>query len=131
MHFQRGRAGEPTRRDMGITSGEPEASDLMLDTRLDAGSVRVSSAVFQPGSRTYWHTHSEGQLFFVEHGRGMIATEGEKQVVEPGDVVYTPPLERHWHGAAPESFVVYTAVSLGETVWLDEVDDTDYSTSWQ
>jgi quercetin dioxygenase-like cupin family protein len=133
MHFARGRTGEPTRNDAGISSGNPTASNILLESALDAGEhgVRVSNAVFQPGSRTHWHTHSQGQLFFIEHGRGMIATEDEQQVVAPGDLVYTAPLERHWHGAAPEAMLVYTAVSMGDTAWLDEVDDTSYTDAWQ
>lgn len=130
MHFQRGRVGEPSRNDAGISSGDPQAANIMLDNVISVGGVRVSSAVFQAGSRTHWHSHSEGQLFFIEHGRGMVATKDEQQVVEPGDVVYTPPLEVHWHGASPEAFLVYTAVSLGETAWLDEVDDANYTEAW-
>jgi quercetin dioxygenase-like cupin family protein len=131
VHHQRGRVGSPTRRDVGESSGNPAVGMMMLDTLLEAGNIRVNAAVFQPGCRTWWHYHTEGQLFIVEHGRGMIATRsGEIQVVESGDLVYAPPGEEHWHGAAPDSIFVYTVVSIGETKFLEEVRDDVYTGAW-
>jgi quercetin dioxygenase-like cupin family protein len=51
--------------------------------------------------------------------------------LQAGDVVYTPPGEEHWHGAAPDCFITYTSVSLGGTVTYDEVPDDQYSATWQ
>jgi quercetin dioxygenase-like cupin family protein len=127
-----GRAGTPTRRDVGKCSGEPVAGVMSLDTLLEAGNVRVNAAVFQPGSRTWWHFHTEGQLFLVDYGRGIVANRsGDVRVVEAGDLVYTPPGEEHWHGAAPDSIVVYTSISLGDTNFLDEVLEEAYAQSWR
>jgi quercetin dioxygenase-like cupin family protein len=96
----------------------------------DAGIFRV---FFEPGARTNWHTHPEGQILYVVTGEGLAQKEGE-QVVEigPGDVVYFAPAEKHWHGAAPDTFMVHIAInpatnSDGGTDWMEPVTDEQYA----
>ncbi len=97
-----------------------------------AGAFRV---LFEPGARTNWHTHPEGQIFYVLNGRGRAQKEGEPAVeVGPGDVVAFAPGEKHWHGAAPDSFMVHIAInpaaaSDGGTEWLEPVTDEEYAAS--
>jgi quercetin dioxygenase-like cupin family protein len=31
--------------------------------------------------------------------------------IGPGDVVYFAPAEKHWHGAAPDTFMVHIAIN--------------------
>lgn len=122
-----GRSGDPTQRDVGQTSGSPTSQKMLLDNLLTAPGIRLNAAFFQPGSRTGWHSHSNGQLFIVQQGRGIVASEGTLSVARAGDIIYSPPGEKHWHGAAPDSFFMYMAASLGDTTWLDqEVLDPDY-----
>ena len=60
-------------------------------------------------------------------GQGMVvALDGAKHVVRAGDIVWAPPGEVHWHGAAPDAFLSHTAVSLGLTSWGEEVDEAHY-----
>ena len=128
MQYQRGRSDEPAQpgTKVGSTTG-----DVLLDKVLSADGIAVNSAMFKPGARTFWHTHDRGQLFIVGSGKGMIATrDGQEQVVQAGDVVYAPPGEEHWHGAAPDCFVSYTAVSLGKSNFIEEVSDEQYSSTW-
>ena len=55
---------------------------------------------FSPGARTAWHTHPAGQTLIVTAGTGWVqAWNGTKQEIRPGDVVWTPPGVKHWHGA--------------------------------
>jgi quercetin dioxygenase-like cupin family protein len=96
----------------------------------DAGIFRV---LFEPGARTNWHTHPEGQILYVVTGEGLAQKEGE-QVVEigPGDVVYFAPAEKHWHGAAPDTFMVHIAInpaanSDGGADWMEPVTDEQYA----
>jgi quercetin dioxygenase-like cupin family protein len=96
----------------------------------DAGIFRV---LFEPGARTNWHTHPEGQILYVVTGEGLAQKEGE-QVVEigPRDVVYFAPAEKHWHGAAPDTFRVHIAIypatnSDGGTDWMEPVTDEQYA----
>jgi quercetin dioxygenase-like cupin family protein len=94
--------------------------------------VRVNSVVFDPGGRTYWHSHDDGQLLFVAGGRGAVETrDGDQRELLPGDAVWAPPGEEHWHGAAPDSLLVHTAVSLGRTQWLDEVSGERYQAAFE
>jgi quercetin dioxygenase-like cupin family protein len=95
----------------------------------DAGIFRVS---FEPGARTNWHTHPEGQILHVVTGAGRAQREGgEVAEIRPGDVVYFAPGERHWHGAAPGSPMVHVAInpaanSDGGTDWMEPVTDEEY-----
>jgi quercetin dioxygenase-like cupin family protein len=47
--------------------------------------------------------------------------------LRPGDVVFTPGGEWHWHGAAPDHFMMHLAVSEGDADWGEHVTDEDYS----
>jgi quercetin dioxygenase-like cupin family protein len=98
--------------------------------RPGAGLFRV---LFEPEARTNWHTHPEGQFLFVVTGAGRAGSEGEPVLeIEAGDVVYFAPGERHWHGAAPGTFMVHIAITPaisteGGTDWLEPVTDEEYS----
>jgi quercetin dioxygenase-like cupin family protein len=94
-----------------------------------AGFFRV---FFEPGARTNWHTHPEGQFLFIVTGTGRVGTE-DGQVVEvgAGDSVYFAPQERHWHGAGPRTYMVHLAITpaistAGGTDWLEPVTDEEY-----
>jgi quercetin dioxygenase-like cupin family protein len=99
------------------------------NTSPGAGVFRV---LFEPGARTNWHTHPEGQILYVVTGTGRAQKEGESIVeIEPGDVVYFAPGEKHWHGAGPETFMVHIAINPatetdGGTDWMEPVTDEEY-----
>src|SRR5579872_6913924 len=60
-----------------------------------------ASVTFEPGARTAWHTHPLGQTLIVTSGRGLVQRwDGPVEEIRPGDVVWFPPGEKHWHGAA-------------------------------
>jgi quercetin dioxygenase-like cupin family protein len=116
---------------------QPRASERMTETFTGevfsdvvlpaTAGVRVQTVTFAPGACTHWHTHERGQLLFVLSGGGHIRVRGEEvRPLRPGDTVWIPPDEEHWHGAGPESLLVHTAVSLGETRWLEPVAEADY-----
>jgi len=52
--------------------------------------------------------------------------------IRPGDVIWFPPAEKHWHGAAPTTAVTHIAIQEqleGKTVdWLEKVTDEQYQT---
>ena len=128
MEFRRGRSDEPSHPGDNVcaTSG-----DVLIDRLLKTDGVGVWSAMFKPGSYTYWHSHDNGQVFLISAGKGIIATkDGDHHVVQAGDVVHTPPGEVHFHGAAPDAFVTYTSISLGETRFGDPVSDEEYEGHW-
>ncbi|MGO2932421.1 cupin domain-containing protein [Microbacterium sp.] len=90
--------------------------------------VTINNVVFTPGARTHWHRHEHGQILQVLAGRGLIQSQGAPtEVLHQGDTVWIPPGETHWHGAAPDSFMTHTAISLGTTEWAEPVSDDDYT----
>ena len=96
--------------------------------------ARASGATvtFEPGARTAWHTHPLGQTLIVTFGRGRAQREGGPiEEIGPGDIVWFPPGQRHWHGAAPDTAMTHIAIAeadeTGKVVdWLEHVTDTDY-----
>jgi quercetin dioxygenase-like cupin family protein len=87
--------------------------------------VAINTIFFAPGARTFWHHHERGQILHVLAGAGLVCSAGGPVArLRPGDVVWVPPGERHWHGAEPGSYLVHLAVSLGTTVWAEEVAGT-------
>lgn len=93
-----------------------------------ADNVGIGHMFFAPGARTYWHSHADGQVLHVSAGRGWICVEGgNPQEIRQGDVVWIRPNERHWHGAAADTYMVHLAISMGTTDWKEEVSDPDYA----
>ena len=86
--------------------------------------VRVTSVLFEPGSRTHWHRHEGGQVLVVTAGAGILGTrDGVVVSLSIGDVVVTPPGTEHFHGATDGSLLLHEAISFGPTHWLEEVTD--------
>jgi len=91
-----------------------------------------ATVYFSPASRTAWHTHALGQTLIITSGVGWIQAEGGPVVeVRPGDVIYTPPGVKHWHGATPTSNMSHIAISQipekgAQGEWFGPVSDADY-----
>jgi quercetin dioxygenase-like cupin family protein len=86
---------------------------------------------FEPGARTAWHTHPHGQMLVVTSGCGWVQQEGgERQPIRSGDIVWTPPGVKHWHGAGSEAPMSHAAVherfDQQEVVWMQKVSDEEY-----
>lgn len=92
------------------------------------GVISVLGVEFEPGARTDWHSHPEGQVLYVVAGAGRVGTQaGAIAEVAAGDVVYAPPGEVHWHGASPTSPMTHLSLTTDETVWHpDKVTDEQY-----
>lgn len=94
--------------------------------------VRGARVTFEPGARTNWHTHPLGQTLFVLSGAGRTQVwGGPVRDLRPGDTVWIPPGEKHWHGGTPAHGMVHIAVHEaldGKHVeWLEPVSDADYA----
>ena len=97
----------------------------------DPARVAGASVTFEPGARTAWHTHPLGQTLIIVAGRGRVQRDGgEIEEVNPGDVVWFAPGERHWHGATPATAMTHIAIQErlnGKVVdWLEHVSDEEY-----
>jgi quercetin dioxygenase-like cupin family protein len=86
---------------------------------------------FEPGARSVWHTHPAGQVLIVTSGTGWVQEEGgQKREIKPGDVIWTPPGVKHWHGATASTSMSHIAISNmadGKNVeWMEHVTDEQY-----
>lgn len=97
--------------------------------------TRLNLVRFTPGARTARHRHAVGQTLHVTEGFGFVQSRGEELIeLRPGDTVYTPPGEWHWHGAASDRFMCHLALweapdpASGdpETEWGDLLTDDEY-----
>ena len=89
------------------------------------------NVTFAPGARSAWHTHPAGQILIVTSGTGWIQEEGgERRVIKPGDVIWTPPGTKHWHGATATNSMSHIAITNmrdGKNVeWMEKVSDEQY-----
>lgn len=98
--------------------------------------ARASGAyvTFEPGSRTAWHSHPLGQTLVVTAGSGFVQKWGEPaSEIQPGDVIWIAPGEKHWHGAAPATAM--THISVVEQLegqapeWMEKVSDEQYQSA--
>jgi quercetin dioxygenase-like cupin family protein len=90
-----------------------------------------ASVTFEPGARTAWHTHPLGQTLIVTSGMGRTQRwGGPVEEIRPGDVVWIPPSEKHWHGASPTTAMTHIAIQEkldGKPVdWLEHVTAEQY-----
>ena len=97
----------------------------------DPSRARGASVTFEPGARSAWHRHPLGQTLIVTSGCGWVQSEGEPKVeIRPGDVVWCPANEKHWHGATPTTAMTHIAIQErlnGKAVeWLEKVTDEQY-----
>ena len=98
---------------------------------IDPARAAGNNVTFEPGARTAWHTHPLGQTLIVTAGAGQVQREGAPvEEIRPGDVVWFPPGEKHWHGASPTTAMTHIAIQEkldGKTVeWLEKVTDQQY-----
>jgi quercetin dioxygenase-like cupin family protein len=110
---------------------------VRIDPLFDApepARVFGANVTFEPGARTAWHTHPLGQTLIVTAGCGWVQRwGGPVEEVRPGDVVWFPPGEKHWHGAAATTAMTHIALveklNGKSTDWMEPVSDTQYQGS--
>jgi quercetin dioxygenase-like cupin family protein len=110
---------------------------VRIDPLFQAGvpaRLAGASVTFEPGARTAWHTHPLGQTLIVVSGCGRAQCwGGPVEEIRPGDVIWFPPGEKHWHGASPTTAMTHIAIQEyldGKVVdWLEQVSDEQYQVS--
>ena len=127
------------KRSGSAPSGKGPADYFTGTVRIDSpfqgsGPARVSGATvtFEPGARTAWHTHPLGQTLIVTSGCGWVQREGGPiEEIRPGDIVWFPPGEKHWHGATPTTAMTHIAIVEqlnGKSAdWMEHVSAEQYS----
>jgi len=141
----RGQAARPSAlQDMKFAGNGTQAS-VRGAAQNFTGSVRVDPlfgtnapsrttgayVTFEPGARSAWHSHPLGQTLVVTAGVGRVQSwGGPVQELRPGDVVWTPPDVKHWHGAAPTTAMTHMAISDQQegkgVTWMEKVSDEQY-----
>jgi 4-carboxymuconolactone decarboxylase len=122
-----------------IQSAQPAPADhftgsARVDSSFQASAparISVARVLFEPGARTAWHAHPLGQILIVTAGAGRVQRWGDPvEEIRQGDVVWIPPGQKHWHGAAPDSAMTHIAITEqldGKTVeWMEKVSDAQY-----
>ncbi len=107
---------------------------VRIDSRFQGSApARVGGAIvtFEPGARTAWHTHPLGQTLIVTSGSGWVQQDGSrKEQIHPGDIVWIPANEKHWHGATATTAMTHIAIAEaldGKSVdWMEQVSDQQY-----
>jgi quercetin dioxygenase-like cupin family protein len=102
-----------------------------LFTAPSPARVGGAAVTFEPGTRTAWHTHPLGQTLIVTSGVGWVQREGGPiEEIRPGDVVWFPPSEKHWHGATAATAMTHIAIQEaldGKAVeWMEHVTNEQY-----
>ena len=133
---------KPNEMDIKRIGSQPSTKG---STEYFTGSVRIdplfqtndparaagTSVTFEHGARTAWHTHPLGQILIVTTGCGLAQRwDGPVEEIRPGDVVWIPPGEKHWHGATATTAMTHIAIQEqldGKTVdWMEKVSDEQY-----
>ena len=139
----RGRGGERTTWKSRESVHNRHARDRPNGLPARFGLIRIrgrpyrrgrasSSVTFEPGARTAWHTHPLGQTLIVTAGAGARQRGAGRcgEEIRPGDVVWFPPGEKHWHGAAATTAMTHIAVQEkldGKAVdWMEHVTTAQY-----
>jgi quercetin dioxygenase-like cupin family protein len=116
---------------------EQFAGDVWLDViaapHTDDQRMTVATVRFAPGARTAWHSHARGQYLRVTQGVARFGSrDGTIFEVHPGETIYTPPGEEHFH-AASDGFMEHIAmIEAGDdpsatTTWLEHITDDDFN----
>ena len=124
------RGSQPSRQG----PAENFTGSVRVDPLFQANApLRAAGALvtFEPGAHTAWHTHPLGQILIVTAGAGRLQRWGDPvDEIRQGDVVWIPPGQKHWHGAAPDSSMAHIAISEaldGKSAdWMEKVSDAQY-----
>ena len=121
----------PTRRAPKESFTGTVRQDPIIQPQAPA-RVASNRVTFEPGARTAWHTHPLGQTLYVISGVGRVQAKGGPiREIRPGDVVWIPPNEKHWHGASPNNAMCHIAMQEAldgsYVTWMEYVTDEEYS----
>lgn len=92
----------------------------------------VGSLLYEPKTRSNWHTHPKGQILIIIEGEGFYQEKGKPaRAIKKGDIVNAPENVAHWHGASAKSKMVDIAITNYkgdiQVTWLKPVTDEEYN----
>jgi quercetin dioxygenase-like cupin family protein len=129
MQITRASARAPTRGEASNFTGAVTVNSVFAATKYTRASA--GTVTFEPGARSGWHSHPAGQTLIVTSGTGWVQQWGAtKQEIKVGDVVWTPPGVKHWHGATRTEGLTHLAIQEhldGKVVnWMEPVTEEQY-----
>jgi len=91
----------------------------------------VGSLIYEPGTRSHWHSHPKGQILIIIEGEGLYQEKGKPvRAIKKGDVVIAPENVAHWHGATATNKMIDIAITNfkgdEQATWLQPVTDEEY-----
>ncbi len=121
-------AGQPTARTSTMTG---KVSVEMMPPPAGTIDTQVGSVSFEPGARTFWHSHPAGQILVVTEGTGAYQEKDKPvRVIRKGDVIQCAAGIAHWHGASAHERMTHIAITgsnaLGRVIWMEEVTEAEY-----
>lgn len=121
----------PTRRAPSEHFSGTVWQDPIIQAEAPARIV-AARVTFEPGARTNWHIHPLGQTLYVLSGIGRFQTKGGPvHEIRPGDVIWIPPNEKHWHGGSPTNGMTHIAMQESlegnYSTWMEPVTDAEYT----
>ena len=98
----------------------------------DPSHTSAAYVTFEPGAHSAWHTHPLGQILIVTAGMCWVQRWGDAiEELRPGDAVWIPPGQKHWHGASPTSAMTHIAIQGavdGKNIdWMEKVTEEEYN----
>jgi quercetin dioxygenase-like cupin family protein len=92
----------------------------------------VGSLIYEPTTRSHWHSHPKGQILIILEGEGFYQEKGKPvRAIKKGDVVVAPENTPHWHGASAKIRMVDIAITNfkgdEQATWLQPVTDKEYN----
>lgn len=75
------------------------------------GGMSLTLVRFDDGGLTYWHEHPGEQVLVILEGKGRVGDGHEEFQVAAGDIIYTAPGEKHWHGALPGHSMTHLSIT--------------------
>ena len=129
MNIQRAGSQPPSRGPADWFTGTVRIDAYFKGT--EPSRITCATVSFEPGARTAWHTHPLGQTLIVTAGFGWAQRwGGPVEEIRPGDIVWFPAGEKHWHGASPTTAMTHIAIQEaldGKAVdWMEKVSDDQY-----
>lgn len=129
MEISRGDSRPPAAGLADYFTGDVQVRQLFGAN--DHRNVGAGQVTFTACARSAWHTHPAGQTLVVTSGTGWVQEwGGDKRPIDVGDVIWTPPGVKHWHGATPDgamTHIAITGVLDGNNVeWMEKVTDDEY-----
>src|SRR5207247_7234934 len=107
------------------------AGSQSLDATSKSRSIAIGTGNQTRGIYVPLTNRHSGQTLIVTAGGGLAQRWGGSiEEIRPGDVLWFPPGEKHWHGAAPTTAITHIAIQEqldGKTVdWMEPVSDEQY-----